>query len=103
MRNADLQSIVDRFLTAAPAIIISARAHTFNGSCMICKAAKGQQHAESCALWGLVAGRIDYRRLSDSRPSGPEPTFIETMVTMEAGTDLFAAAPTLLYADGGQR
>ncbi len=43
--------------------------------------------AGSCALWGLVAARIDFHRLSESRPraNGNEPTYIETMTTLEQG------------------
>ncbi len=96
MRNADLQSIIDRFLSVAPAIITSARSHTLNRSCMICGVGQGQQHLETCGLWELVAARIDYHRLVErpARPISPAPDPVETMAILERGGD-FAPSPEL--------
>lgn len=101
MTKAQLEEIVAHFLEAAPAIIVAARSQTFDRSCAICKAAQGEQHHETCALWGLVAGRIDYHRLSDSRAgmNGAEPaTYIETMAVMEQGGNFASTAPELDFA-----
>ena len=105
MTKAQLEAICRQFLNAAPDIIVAARQHSLNRSCMICNAAQGEQHTQDCALWELVAGRIDFPRLSENptRSSTAVPNPIKVMTSMEAGTDLFAPAPTLLYADGGQR
>ena len=101
MTKAQLEEIVGRFLGAAPAIIVAARQHTFNRSCMICGVAQGEQHTENCALWELVAARIDFRRLSESparlpwpRVAAPDP--IQTMAMLERSGD-FAPTPELEF------
>ena len=101
MTKAQIEAICRQFLSAAPAIIVAARQHTFNRSCMICDAAQGEQHTQDCALWGLVAGRIDFHRLSDPRPkaNGVEPaTYVETMAALEAGAGSIQTAPELDFA-----
>lgn len=106
MTKAQLEQIVALFIGAAPAIIVAARQHSLDRSCMICGAAQGEQHHESCELWALVAGRIDYRRLSENRPGANdvEPTtYVETMAVMEQGGNSTSSAGMLLYADGEHR
>ena len=101
MTKIQLEQIVAQFLNAAPVIIVAARQHTLDRSCMVCGAGQGEQHSESCALWGLVAGRIDFHRLSDPRPkaNGVEPaTYVETMTALEAGTVSTQTAPELEFA-----
>ena len=100
MTKAQLEEITRRMLAAAPYIIVAARSHTLNRSCMICGVAQGEQHTENCALWELVAARIDYHRLADSpaRSSEAAPDPIQTMAMLEQGGDFAPTAPELVFA-----
>lgn len=100
MTKDQLQEIVAHFLEAAPKIIVAARQHSLDRSCMICGVGQGEQHTQDCALWGMVAARIDFRRLSENRPksSAAEPTYTETMAMLEGG-NLNPSAPEPVFAE----
>ena len=98
MTKTQLKELLDRFIDAAPAIIVAARQHTFNRSCMICGVSQGEQHPQDCALWELVAGRIDFHRLSESKPRANGPDRVATMAALEAGAGFTQTAPELEFA-----
>ena len=103
MTKRQLAEVVARFLAATPCVIVGARGH--DGTCKFCDSPRGQQHSRDCPTWGLIHARIEHHMLSEgsARASKDVPDPANVMVTMEAGADLVPTAPTLQYADGGQR
>lgn len=59
MNKPQIEAALHRHLEATAHALINIRDE--GGSCLLCRALRGEQHLPTCALWPLIDSRIEYR------------------------------------------
>ena len=64
MNKPQIEAALNRHIEATAHALIHARDD--NGSCLLCRALRGEQHLPTCPLWPLIDSRIQFRMDQES-------------------------------------
>lgn len=78
MNKPQIKAAFDRHLKATAHALVNVRDE--GGSCLLCRALRGEQHLKSCPMWPLIDSRITFRMDQETSATSPEtPSIIANL------------------------